>query len=150
VTDADPRMRIVHALRAVTVELDLAGARFAGRQSIHATDLRALIQILDGPRAGAQVTPTWLSHRLNLTSAATTAVIDRLAAAGLVHRAGDPSDRRRVVVAPTDAAMALGRRFFGPLIDAMVAALGAFGPDELDVIGRFLATVTEAVTGRPT
>lgn len=50
-------MQLVHLLRGLTVELDLFGAGFAGRNGLHPTDLRALIHLLDAARAGTVVTP---------------------------------------------------------------------------------------------
>jgi DNA-binding MarR family transcriptional regulator len=146
VADDDPRMALVHSLRAVTVELDLAGARFAERELMHGTDLRAMIQILDGNRSGARVSPGWLSGRLGISTAATTSVLDRLQDAGYIRRINDLIDRRRVLVVPNEQATEVGWRFFGPLIDSMVGALGEFGETELDVIRRFLAAMIVAVS----
>ena len=71
-----------------------AVARWAG---LNATDLQcAGLLMLDGPLA-----PSELAARTGLSSGgAITAVIDRLEAAGLVHRARDGVDRRRVLVMP--------------------------------------------------
>jgi DNA-binding MarR family transcriptional regulator len=71
-----------------------AVARWAG---LNATDLQcAGLLMLDGPLA-----PSELAARTGLSSGgAITAVIDRLEAAGLVHRTRDEVDRRRVLVTP--------------------------------------------------
>ena len=71
-------LRVVHQLRAITVELDLVGAEFAQRNSLHPTDLRALICLLDAARAHTLATPGWLGRQLGLNSAGTTALVDRL------------------------------------------------------------------------
>jgi DNA-binding MarR family transcriptional regulator len=146
VADDDPRMALVHALRAVTVELALAGSRFAEQESMHATDVRAMIQILDGNRAGARVSPGWLSGRLGITTAATTSVLDRLQDAGYIRRINDLMDRRRVFIMPNEQAIEVGWRFFGPLIDSMVGALADFDPAEQEVIRRFLAAMDDAIS----
>jgi DNA-binding MarR family transcriptional regulator len=69
---------------------------------LNATDLQcAGLLMLDGPQ-----TPSALAARTGLTSGgAITAVIDRLEAAGLVHRERDAVDRRRVMVTPDLAAL---------------------------------------------
>ncbi|MCA1695638.1 MAG: MarR family transcriptional regulator [Actinobacteria bacterium] len=52
----------------------------------------------------APVTPTHLAHVLEIKPPATSAMIDRLARAGLVSRRPDPQDRRRVELTITAAA----------------------------------------------
>lgn len=51
-----PEVEIVHLLRAVTVELGLHSARFAQRNAMHPTDVRALIALMDASRAGEEMT----------------------------------------------------------------------------------------------
>ena len=41
------RLRLVHQLRAISVELDLARSAFAQANGLHDTDVRALIALLD-------------------------------------------------------------------------------------------------------
>ena len=60
---ADPEMRMIHLMRSLTVELDLFAAGFARRHSLHATDLRALIQLLDASRDGVLATPGRLGEQ---------------------------------------------------------------------------------------
>ncbi|MYS08176.1 MarR family transcriptional regulator, partial [Streptomyces sp. SID6041] len=64
--DQSPQMRLVHLLRAVTVEFDLLGAEFAVRNGLHPTDVRALIHLLDAARADTRATPGWLGEQLRL------------------------------------------------------------------------------------
>ncbi|MGW8973542.1 MarR family transcriptional regulator [Streptomyces platensis] len=144
--DEPAGMDLVHLLREVTVRLDLAGARFAGRNGLHPTDLRALISLLDAARAGEESTPGRLGDRLGLNSAGTTALIDRLERLGLLRRVRDTRDRRRVLLEVDDRALALGQSFFGPLIDRTIALLATFEAGEQAAIRRFLSGVGEAVT----
>ncbi|WP_328483970.1 MarR family transcriptional regulator [Streptomyces sp. NBC_00377] len=149
--EQDPGLRLVHLLRAVTVELNLFGAEFGDRNGLHPTDVRALIDLLDADRAGVAATPGWLGARLGLNSASTTALLDRLERLRLVRRERDTGDRRRVLLAVTDEAVALGRSFFGPLIDEMVAAMRSFDEKDLAVVRRFLLAVHDvAAAGRRT
>ena len=147
--DREPGMQLVHVLRGLTVELDLFAAEFAATNGLHATDLRALIHLLDAARAGTAATPGWLGTQLGLNSASVTALIDRLERAGHVRRERDTEDRRRVLLAVEDRAVALGWSFFGPLIAGMVTAMREFDASELDTVRRFLRAMTEvAVTSR--
>lgn len=136
---------LVHRLRALTVELELLGSEFASRNVLHATDVRALIALLDRSRAGEIATPGWLAGHLGLNSASTTALIDRLEGRGLVSRARDDADRRRVTLYVTDAAQEMGWGFFGPLIDRVRAVADDFSAAELDTVRAFLDHVTAAV-----
>lgn len=138
------RLRLVHQLRAISVELDLARSAFAQANGLHDTDVRALIALLDAGRAGVQATPGWLGAQLGLTSASTTALIDRLAAAGHVLRRPSATDRRKVELHVSDQAIALGWEFFGPLLTGMMRAMEPFSADELGVAGRFLGEVAAA------
>lgn len=142
--DNDPAMRLVHLLRAVTVEFDLRGAEFAARNGLHPTDLRALIHLLDADRAGTDVTPGRLGTALRLNSAGTTALLDRLERLGLVRRRRDENDRRRVVLTVEQKAVELGGSFFGPLIAGLVEAADHFTPGELDVVHHYLTAALQA------
>jgi DNA-binding MarR family transcriptional regulator len=142
------RLRLVHRLRAISVELDQARAAFARANGLHDTDVRALIHLLDADRAGLPATPGWLGSQLGLTSASTTALVDRLEGAGHVRRERDPADRRKVEIRVTEEAVRLGWSFFGPLLTGMVRAMRPFSPSDLDTVEAFLSEVA-AVTRWP-
>ncbi|MEU9231623.1 MarR family transcriptional regulator [Streptomyces subrutilus] len=131
-------LRLVHLLRAVTVEFGLRQAEFAARHGMHPTDVRALICLLDADRAGEAATAGLLGTRLGLNSAGTTAVIDRLERLGHVARVRDDRDRRRILLRVEPEAIRLGREFFGPLIDGVLRTLDSFDPAERDTVRRFL------------
>jgi DNA-binding MarR family transcriptional regulator len=143
--------RTVHRLRALTVQLDQAGAAFAVRHGLGATEIRALICLLDQERAGAGASPTWLAGQLRITTASVTALLDRLERAGHVQRIPRSDDRRRVDVVVTGSAKDVGWSFFGPLIDATVAVLGTRTREERTVIDGFLDDMVVALdrVGRP-
>ncbi|WP_027495946.1 MarR family winged helix-turn-helix transcriptional regulator [Rhodococcus sp. JG-3] len=135
----------VHQLRALTVELDLLGADFAQKHSLHPTDIRALICLLDADRAGTRATPGWLGGQLGLESASITALIDRMSKRDLVSREADPSDRRRVLLRVTAHASELGTTFFGPVIGRAVDELARFTPEQRATIDQFLMTMRAIV-----
>ncbi|MEW2317676.1 MarR family winged helix-turn-helix transcriptional regulator [Streptomyces bauhiniae] len=140
-------MRLVHLLRAVTVEFDLLGAEFAARNGLHPTDVRALIHLLDAARTDTRATPGWLGEQLRLNSAGTTALVDRLERLGLVRRNRDTADRRRVLLEVQEKATELGWSFFGPVIGGVVAAAEGFEADEVETVRRFLTAVLESAEG---
>ncbi|WAZ21271.1 MarR family transcriptional regulator [Streptomyces cinnabarinus] len=139
-----PDREIVHLLRAVTVELGLHSGRFAQRHGMHPTDVRALIALMDAARAGKELTAGRLGAALGLNSAGTTALIDRLERAGQVRRVRGMRDRRQVVIEVTGEAVALGQRFFGPLIERTAGLLQGYDAAERAAIRGFLTGVRDA------
>jgi DNA-binding MarR family transcriptional regulator len=135
---------LFHRLRRVSVAFERSRAEFARRHGLHTTDLRALIALLDAGRAGRRATPGWLGRQLGLNSAGTTTLVDRLERLGHVRRVRDTEDRRKVFVEVTAEAVDLGWSFFGPDIDAAVAAMGSFTDVELAVVARFLDAMLAA------
>jgi DNA-binding MarR family transcriptional regulator len=140
-------LEIVHLLRAVTVELGLHSARFANRNGMHTTDVRALIALLDAARAGEEMTAGRLGGALGLNSAGTTSLLDRLERAGHVRRVRGPQDRRKVVVEVDQRAVELGWSFFGPLIGRAVELLEGYDERERAAIRGFLEGVRDAAAG---
>src|SRR4030095_14077387 len=149
VTPADPEraaaLDLLHRLRAVPRRLELAVGEFARTSDLHGTDVRALIRLLDAERAGVEATPSWLAQQLGMTSQATTAVIHRLEAAGHVERLRSRSDGRSARLQVSDAAVALGWQFFGPLLDRLIATTEALDPGEQTVVKDYLVAVSEAL-----
>ncbi|WBO66736.1 MarR family winged helix-turn-helix transcriptional regulator [Streptomyces camelliae] len=137
-------MEIVHLLRAVAVELGLHSARFAQRNGMHPTDVRALIALMDARRAGEELSAGRLGAVLGLNSAGTTALLDRLERAGHVRRVRGARDRRKVVVEVTERAVALGQASFGPLVERSVERLRGYDEDQRAAIRTFLEGVRKA------
>lgn len=141
--ERDPGLQLFHRLRRLTVELELSRTEFARLHGLHATDLRALIALLDAGRAGRRATPGWLGEQLGLNSAGTTTLIDRLERLGHVRRVRGTRDRRKVFLEVTPDAVELGWSFFGPQIGAMVAGMRSFTDAELTAVGRFLDAMSD-------
>ncbi|WP_019203289.1 MarR family winged helix-turn-helix transcriptional regulator [Tsukamurella sp. 1534] len=131
---------LVHELRAATVRFHRAMAAFATENALGETDVRALVALLDLERDGLPATPGALAAELSLSSAACTALVDRMAAAGLVGRSPDPADRRRVRLVVTDGAKRLGEEFFAGLLGPIRAAAARLDPVEAAAVSRFLAS----------
>jgi len=90
--------------------------------------------------------PVELGHRLGgMRSASATALVDRLEAAGHVERRRHPSDRRRLVVVPTDQAEEAGEEAFAPLTVGLDEAAADLSPEERVAVARYLDRVTEAI-----
>ena len=140
------RQELALLLRRLTVELDAVGQRFASMHGLGRTDVRALVAIMDAARGGASLTAGGLGSAVELSSASVTALVDRLERAGHVRRVRDDEDRRRVVLEMSESAMAAGGAFFGGLQRDLVAAMDGYTDEELAVVRRFLAEMTDVVT----
>lgn len=124
-------------------------AAIAEQVGVGATDMKCY-SIL---RQSEPLTAGDLAERASLTSGAITGVIDRLEKAGLVRRAPDPHDRRRVVVEllhEPERERAINQLYV-PLGQAITGLLLSYSEAERDKIGDFLAQATailEAETRR--
>jgi DNA-binding MarR family transcriptional regulator len=119
----------LRAMRAAADQLDDAACHAMG---INRTDGRCL-DIID--REGP-VTAGRLAAASGLTTAAVTAVIDRLAKAGYARRRGDPSDRRRVLVEITPLARERAEAIWGPF-DMLHTQIGHFTIEQLELLLHF-------------
>ncbi|WP_396644343.1 MarR family winged helix-turn-helix transcriptional regulator [Microbacterium sp.] len=131
----------VRPATALVRALFSAGAEFEKslqhELSVNPTGLDAMGHlVMSGP-----LSPGELSRRLDLTTAATTAAIDRLVALGHVTRAPHPTDRRSLLVVPTEASVQRAMSRLAPMIAAVDAVLDDFTDDEQEVIARYLARV---------
>lgn len=94
---------------------------------INRTDARCL-DILD--RAG-RMTAGRLAEENSLTTGAVTAIIDRLERAGLARRVRDESDRRKVLVEPTEKAGRLAAEIYGEMAESGRRMLAPYSDERL-------------------
>lgn len=120
-------------------ELNLALARALG---MGPNDVWALERLkVEGPLG-----PVELGNRLGgMRSASATALVDRLEAAGHVERRRHPSDRRRLVVVPTEKAEEAGEEAFAPLEAGLEEAAAGLTDEERAAVARYLDGVVEAI-----
>jgi DNA-binding MarR family transcriptional regulator len=86
--------RVLGAFRALQKENERVERLVAIYYEIGTSDLRCLRFVGENPAS----TPKATAEFLELSTGATTSLIDRLETAGLVHRAPHPTDRRSVVL----------------------------------------------------
>jgi len=115
-----------------------AAAVFIG---LNRTDLRAL-QVL---RTSGGMTAGDLARSLQVTSGATTRVIDSLVAAGHARREADPTDRRRVLIKLSPAAERVVDSSFEQLREQARVLLESYQDEELETVARFLADVRSLI-----
>lgn len=133
-------------LRRMNAEFNRIAQEFAHANGLHHTDVQALVAILDGDGHGGALTPSRLREHLNLTSGAVSACLNRLEAAGHIHRIRDTSDGRVVHLHYAPAGRVVARAYFRPLARSTDAARQHFTPDELRTVARFLAAMSDELT----
>ncbi|MGO4454059.1 MarR family winged helix-turn-helix transcriptional regulator [Arthrobacter sp. RAF14] len=142
--DEDRVLSALHLLREfVVVEAETRTSLMADLK-IKSNDLAALRFVLDGSDKGV-VSPRALGHHLGITSASTTALVNRLEHAGYLRREPDPNDRRALVLHTTQAAKVLLESSLQRQVSSLLNAAGSFTTDELTVVEDFLTAVTDAL-----
>ncbi|WP_334121814.1 MarR family winged helix-turn-helix transcriptional regulator [Glutamicibacter sp.] len=121
--------------------VESTGAQFG----THRTDMNALSIIMKYQQRGALPSPKDLSNELQLSSPATTAMLDRLSRLGLIERLRSDQDRRVMRISPTEKAWTKGREMFMPLGMKMMEVIGNYNENELQIITRFMTDVIAGV-----
>ena len=93
--------------------------------------IKALLLVTSGPATTSQI-----AHRLGVTLPSATRLVDRLVEHGLVTREENQNDRRYTNVLPTSAAIDLVESLYAYRRDALNAALGRLGTNELQEVKR--------------
>ena len=125
---------IGEAARRLDVAMSTLTAAFARDVGISVPELLALENLDTDGGLG----PSELARRLQLSTGAVTALVDRLEAGGHAARAAHPSDRRRVVVTRTTKASDDLAREAAPLEREIRSLAATLSDDERAVVGRFL------------
>ena len=125
-------------------------SRTATVMSVNATDLAALRHLVAAERLGESVSPTELAMYLEISSAATTKLLNRLAQLGHIRREPHPTDRRAQLIVATDEAHAAIRQALGHSHERMLTVVTALSADERQTVIRFLDALGAAVNGADT
>lgn len=131
-------------LSATTVELgELLEAqqhltvRQAQQLGVGVTDMRALRLLgVHGPMGVSD-----LARHLDLRPASATAVVDRLEVAGVLQRARDSADRRRVTVLARPEALQASTAVWEPVVRAIDELAQALSDEDARVVTSYLASV---------
>jgi DNA-binding MarR family transcriptional regulator len=108
------------------------------RLGLGPSDVRCLDWLADGPKTAGQ-----LSQATGLRPAATTALIDRLVARGLVERMDNDRDRRQVLVRMTEEGHARTWELYGPLATEGQQLLAGLRVPDLELMLRQLESMRE-------
>ena len=129
------------ATRRLDVALSSLHVALARRLGVSQPELAAITHV----SAAGDLGPTELAHRLDVTTGAITALVDRLAERGHLVREPHPADRRRLEIHVTPHARDEVLRHILPLAADIRALAETFDSPQRDAIGRFLEELTAIV-----
>jgi DNA-binding MarR family transcriptional regulator len=140
---ADKRRRLIEQVdrevRRMGAQSVMMSQAVAARFGLHTTDLECLDLIF----MRGEVAAGELARATGLTSGAVTALIDRLERSGYIVRAGDPGDRRRVLVRIHREAVAPIESVYAPLQRRMRRLWSSFSERQLEIVLDFLRRGTD-------
>ncbi|SRR6059058_3597164 len=111
----------------------------AAKLGLGITDTKTISVLL---QEGA-MTAGQLGRRLSLTSGAVTNVIDRLERRGIVQRASDAKDRRKVIVTVNENKLAAADKVYRSVGKAFERLLATYATAELEFLVRYLQASIE-------
>lgn len=118
---------------------------FADHLSMNTTDAAALSEILFAADMGQPLTPAELAQRVGRSRPATTAILARLLAAGVIRREPHPHDGRAAILLAGSQIEAAIPAFFQALSGAMSARLARHDPRLVRELITLLDDTTECI-----
>jgi MarR family transcriptional regulator, organic hydroperoxide resistance regulator len=132
---------IVSDVQALSAESDELSRVFCARHDLGANDFRALLHVMVAEHDGDLLTQSELGHRVGVSGAAITYLVERMVQSGHLSREPHPADRRKVLLRYADHGSAVARSFFTPLAQHTETALGDFSAAELTTAHRVLTAL---------
>lgn len=129
----------MNAVRALVTEAVVLRRTLSRRSGLSETELDALEHLIESPS-----TPSELARLLDISTAASTGVVDRLERRGHVERRKHPTDRRRLEIRVTDDGRAELLRHLSPMLHALAELDRGLSADERATVIRFLNGATAA------
>ncbi|MEV4098339.1 MarR family winged helix-turn-helix transcriptional regulator [Streptosporangium saharense] len=139
------RERLMEELRIYGGHYAELSRRFAAWLGLHSTDATAVLEIAAAEERGTPLSPARLSERVSLSTGATTALLNRLEAAGHITRTREHSDRRVVTLRGGAHIQERADEFFGPLARRLDAAMSHYPPEFLERFESFVADLNSTM-----
>lgn len=143
--DSASTVDVLNLLRRYRAAETTMRARTRAAMGMNETDLMALRLLLREQRAGRIVRPIDIARTLDISTASTTTLIDRLEKGGHARREPHPTDRRAGVVVPTASSDEEVKATLGAMHRRMLAFVDDLSDQERAVVSRFLAGMTSAI-----
>ncbi len=134
-------LRALERFRAADTQMH---QRVRANAALGDNELRILQYVLACERQRLDVKPSEISRHLGISSASTTALLDRLERLGSVQRVSHPTDRRSILIAPTERAAAEVAALVDAFEDRVAAAVDELTPEGRAAVLHFLDAATGA------
>jgi DNA-binding MarR family transcriptional regulator len=144
-TQRERSVAVLEAMRTYRAAETAMRRRTQASMGMGETDLLALRYLIRAHSAGRTVGPKELAAYLGISSASTTALLDRLEKSGHVERQPSPFDRRALIILPTVATDEEVRSTLGQMHTRMMEVAARLSPEESRVVVRFLDGMRDAV-----
>jgi DNA-binding MarR family transcriptional regulator len=118
---------------------------FAKSLGLHHSDAAALVEIIFASDRHDPISPAKLSSCIGLSRAATSALLDRLEAAGHVTRVRSTTDKRRVTLHNTPAVQAHAEKFFVRISEEVSTMMAPYSEQLLQECMKFVLDFSEAI-----
>ncbi|MER7976846.1 MarR family transcriptional regulator [Streptomyces sp. NPDC095817] len=142
---AAQRERLMESLRTYGSHYAELSRRFAAWLGLHSTDATAVLEIAAADERGTPLSPARLSERISLSSGATTALLNRLEAAGHITRVREHTDRRVVTLRSGGHIQERADEFFGPLAQRLDSTMSSYPPQFLERFQSFMTDLNTAM-----
>lgn len=132
-------MAALAALRAAEQRISEASQRY---MALGQTDMKALHYLVVARNTDTITTPGAIAQHLEISTASTTKLLDRLESGGHIVRAPHPSDRRALAITITDESYEAAVETVGRQHAKRFYAAARLTSSERDVVIRFLKDMT--------
>lgn len=136
-------MNALSRLREAEQRLSDASLRY---MKLNMSDMRALHYLIVSGNRGVIATPGAITTHLNISSASTTKLLDRLERAGHIIREPHPSDRRALAISITTETHQAAMATIGQQQANRFHAAARLSPAERDTVIRFLDDMTQELS----
>ncbi len=137
--------RLMNAMgRLRSVERSLAQAS-KDYMKLGETDMRALQYVISRSNQGDHVSPSAIASHLEITTASTTKLLDRLEQSGHIRRNPNPNDRRALIITVSEKTRAAAMNSVGRYQAARMAPALALSDSEREVVIAFLLSTADAM-----
>lgn len=136
---------VLEALRLYQAAEAAMRRRTRESMSMGENELLVVRHLLRAQRRGLQVKPVDLTRYLGISSASTTALLDRLEKSDYIRRVPHPTDRRSVFIEPTERADEEVRATLTLMHERMHAVADGMSPEASAAVVDFLMRMQDAV-----
>lgn len=138
-------MNSLGALREAEQRLSEASRRY---MRLNETDMRALHFLVVCAHRGHLATPGEIAKHLNISTASTTKLLDRLERGGHITREPHPSDRRALTISITPETHRAARETVGRQQSRRFYAAARLSAGERETVIRFIRDMTDEIERR--